>query len=131
MDGGDPFGGGRVPGGARQVTDGRGRLQADEPAQDGEGRQLVPGGQGDEFGTDGVPPQREPRAPEGLQEDAVEREGQQRGIAQAPRERLGPVRGLVPGPQRCPAQVAAAALDGDGGQQPCPQRGRTVGSQGP
>ncbi|BFO18300.1 hypothetical protein SHKM778_46880 [Streptomyces sp. KM77-8] len=101
-------------------------MQADESAEYGEVRQLVPGGQVLDLGAGPVPCRREPGAGEGLQENPVEGESQQGGIGQVPCQLLGLTRRLLRVLQLGPGQIGAAALDGDRGQEAGAQVGGAV-----
>lgn len=83
-------------------------------------------GHREELGADRVALCGEARPGEGLEEDAVEREGEQRGIVQSPRQGLGFACGLARGFEGGARGVGAAALRGDGGEEPGPQIGGAV-----
>ncbi len=112
-----------------QVTEGGGGLEAHEPAEYGEGGQVVGGGQVEDLGAGAVACRRESGAGEGLQEHAVEGERQQAGVTQVAGQPLrlpGRVAGAV---LLGRGEVGAAALDRHGGEEAGGQVGGGVGAE--
>jgi hypothetical protein len=107
--------------GTREITETAQRLHTDQPAQQLVGLQSVHGRDLDQLGTDRVPLCGEPRAMKGLHEQAVQGEGEQRGVARAAGSRHGLRRG-----EPTSGVGHAARFESDRGQKSRPLRSGCV-----